>query len=117
MSHDLIWDGGGAGGTVPATPVVLTAVMTPHSSSVPQVPLLTLTYPLSPYPTPQEFLINQYGTPFSVPHPTPRTWWFAGLELYNHNIDRIHCLINVVQLSKFSNKHLTYLHLSKTPCL
>ena len=74
--------GGGAAGTFPAIPVVLTAVMNPHSSSsVWQVPLLTLTYPLSPYPVPQEFLINQYGIPFSVPHPTARTWWSVGLGL------------------------------------
>ena len=87
MSHDLIWDGGGAGGTVPATPVVLTAlrVTAPHPL-IPQVPLLILPKPepFNPH-FPQEFLIIQYGIQFgpdvhdfqppsavlsSEPHPT-----------------------------------------------
>ena len=49
---------------------------------VPHVPLLTLMYPLLPKDVPQEFLINQYGTPYSVPHPTARTE--EGILLLKH---------------------------------
>ena len=61
--------GTGVGGTGDEVPVAVTSKTTASFASQ-HVPLLTLPNPLSPQRVPHEFLINQYGIPCSVPHPT-----------------------------------------------
>ena len=74
VTSQVFWTGGTeVGGTGDdGVPVAVTSKTTASFASQ-HVPLLTLPNPLSPQRVPHEFLINQYGTLFSVPHPTIAT--------------------------------------------
>ena len=74
VTSQVFWTGGiEVGGTGDdGVPVAVTSKTTASFASQ-HVPLLTLPNPLSPQRVPHEFLINQYGTLFSVPHPTIAT--------------------------------------------